>query len=95
MMIANLIEKEWLRRNFNVVTADGVFEVAYDGRGMGYEQVKVNDEVACRKPSYIWYVDKFDFMIGRSKAQVRVKVSLLLQISKFSLLVDDTIIYSE
>lgn len=95
MAIANLIEKKWLWRSFHVVTADGVFEVIYNGKGTGFEEVTVNGEIACRMPSLLWYVPKFDFVIGSSNAQINVKVSPLLQISSFNLIVGDTELYSE
>ncbi len=95
MAIANLIEKKWLWRSFHVVTNDGVFEVVYNGKGTGYEEVTVNGEVACRLPSLVWYVPKFDFNIGGANAQINVKVSSLLQINSFSLSVGETEIYSE
>ncbi len=95
MAIANLMEKKWLWRSFHVVTEDGVYEVIYDGKGTGYEEVTVNGEVACRMPSLLWYVPKFDFTIGGANAKINVKVSPLLQISSFDLLVNETEIYSE
>lgn len=95
MAIANLMERKWLWRNFHVVTADGVFEVTYNGKGAGYEEVLVDGEVVCRVPSHFWYVPKFDFRIGSTPAQIKVKVSGLLQISSFDLIVNQTAVYSE
>ena len=95
MAIANLIEKKWLWRSFHVAMTDGVFEVIYNGKGTGYEEVTVNGEVACRMPSLLWYVPKFDFVIGDAPARINVKVSPLLQISSFSLIVGGAEIYSE
>lgn len=95
MAIANLIEKKWLWRSFHVVTEGGVHEVIYDGKGTGYEQVTVNGEVACRLQSLLWYEPRFDFKIGSENAQINVKVSALMQITSFNLIVGDTEIYSE
>ena len=95
MAIANLMKKKWLWRSFHVVTEDGVFEVVYNGKGAGYEEVTVNGEVACRTPSLLWYIPRFDFGIGGANAQINVKVSPLLQISSFDLSVNGTEIYAE
>ncbi len=95
MAIANLIEKKWLWRNFHVVNANCVYEVAYNGKGTGYEEITIDGEVACRIQSLMWYAPKFDFVIGDANAQINVKVSPLLQISSFDLIIDGTEIYSE
>ena len=95
MTIANLIEKKWLWRSFHVVTGDGVYEVAYNGKGTGYEEVSVDGEVVCRLQSLLWYQPQFDFTIGGADAQINVKVSALLQIVEFKLIVGGAEIYSE
>ena len=95
MAIANLIEKKWLWRNFYVLTADGGFEVAYNGKGAGYEEITVNGKIACRRTSLWWYVPKFDFHIGESNVSVNVKISPLMRIKRFDLSVDGRLVYSE
>jgi hypothetical protein len=95
MAIANLIEKKWLWRSFHILTSEGVYELVYDGKGLGYEEVLVNGEVVIRMPSYWWYVPKFDFSIGNSDAQIYVEVSALMQISFFKLVIDGIEVYSE
>lgn len=95
MAIANLMEKKWLWRKFHVVTTDGVYEIVYNGKGAGYEEVKVDGETACRLKSLLWYEPRFDFAIGKTNARVNVKVSPLLQISRFDLIVNETVVYSE
>ncbi len=95
MAIANLMEKKWLWRKFHVVTADGVHEVVYNGKGAGYEEVKVDGETACRLKSLIWYEPHFDFTIGNANARVNVKVSPLMQIRQFDLIVNEMLVYSE
>ena len=95
MAIANLIEKKWLWRTFHVVTPEGTFEVVYDGKGLGFEEVLVNGETACRMSSLFWYVPRFDFVIGSFASQINVKVSPLLQISAFDLIVNDELVYNE
>lgn len=95
MAIANLIEKKWLWRTFHVVTSEGTFEVVYNGKGVGFEEVIVNGEVACRKSSFFWYVPRFDFAIGNIMSQINVKISPLLQINSFDLIVNQEMIYAE
>ena len=95
MAIANLIEKKWLWRSFHVVTDNGVYEVTYNGKGTGYEEVAVNEEVVCRLQSLLWYQPQFNFTIGNANAQINVKVSGLLQITFFNLIVGGAEIYSE
>lgn len=95
MAIANLIEKKWLWRTLHVVTPEGTFEVVYDGKGFGFEEVLVNGEVACRKSSFFWYVPQFDFAIGNLASRIDVQVSPLLQISAFDLFVNDELVYTE
>ncbi len=95
MLIANLIEKRRLVRIFNVVTSDGVFEVIYNGTGMGYEEIIVDDQIAVRTSSYFWYVPKFEFLIGRASARVEVGISFWLEINQFNLIIAGESVYSE
>lgn len=95
MALANLIEKHRLTRSFSVVTGEGVFEVAYNGTGFGYEEILVNGETARRTGSFWWYVPKFEFFIGNLPSSVLVSVSPLMKISKFTLLIDGRIVYRE
>lgn len=94
-MIANLIEKKWLWRTFHVVTDEGVYEVVYNGKGTGFEEVLVDGVIAKRTVSWLWYVPEFEFVIGNVESKIKVKVSPLLQISSFDLSVDGKVVYSE
>jgi hypothetical protein len=95
MSLANLIEKSRLTRKFSVVTTEGVFDVVYDGKGLGYEEILVDGQIAKRTPSFWWYIPRFEFEIGSLPAVVLVSVSAALKIDKFSLLVDDIVVYDE
>lgn len=95
MALANLIEKKRLTRSLSVITSDGVFDVEYDGNGLGYEQVLVNGETAQKTISVWWYVPKFEFPIGNKNAVVKVGVSPLLKIRRFSLTIDGETVYAE
>ena len=95
MLIATLIEKKWLFRRLNVVTPEGVFEVAYDGTGAGYESVLIDGNLAVKTISYLWYVPEFNFQIGSLPANIKVRISWKLVISFFILEVDGHQLYSE
>src|SRR5918997_6287706 len=95
MLIATLIEKKWLFRRLNVVTPDGIFEVAYDGTGAGYESVLIDGNLAVKTISYLWYVPEFNFQIGSLPANIQVRISWKLGISFFSLTVNGQQLFSE
>jgi hypothetical protein len=95
MIFANLIEKRRLFRKINVVTPEGVFEVIYNGQGLGYEEIVVNNEIANRTNSYFWYVPEFEFRLGNLPAKVNVSVSVQMKIKQFSLTVSGEEIYTD
>lgn len=95
MLIANLIEKQRLRRKLNVVTPEGVFEVIYNGDGLGYEEVLVDDRIASRMTSLFWFVPRFEFPIGSLPATIEVSVAASMKIKGFSLTVAGEVVYSE
>jgi hypothetical protein len=95
MALANLIGKKRLTRSLSVITTEGVFDVVYDGNGLGYEQVLVNGETAQKTISVWWYVPRFEFALGNKKAVVQVGVSPLLKIRRFSLSVEGETVYAE
>ena len=95
MFIANLIEKHWLYRTFNVITPEGLFEVVYNGHGLGFEEVIVNGEIASRVESYFWYVPKFKFNIGNSPAKIEISVWAWFQIRHFNLEINGESVYDE
>ncbi|HZH33667.1 MAG TPA: hypothetical protein VEX64_02445 [Pyrinomonadaceae bacterium] len=95
MLIATLTDKGRLFRKLNVVTSEGVFEVIYDGNGIGYESILVDGKIAARTSSYFWYVPEFNFNLGSLSATVNVRVSLLLSIRLFSLEVEGQQLYAE
>ena len=95
MIVANLIVKNWLYRKINVITSEGVFEIVYDGNGLGYEEVLVDGEIATRINSYLWYVPKFEFFVGSLRAKITVSVWVWLQIRSFAIEIDNETVYSE
>lgn len=95
MYIAKLLEKRWLYRKFEVLAPHGTFEVAYNGTGIGYEEVLVNGEIAKRKQSLLWYVPEFDFTVGGAQAKISVRVWAWTQIRVFDFEINGETVYSE
>jgi hypothetical protein len=62
---------------------------------MGYEEVFLDGESACKRRSYLWYAPKFVFPIGTHDASFEVRVGLLLSIRAARLLVDGQEVYAE
>ncbi len=95
MLSAILTEKKWLYREFNVFTPEGVFDLAYDGTGMGFESVLINGKIVARETSYFWYVPEFDFRLGTQPAKISVSVSWRLTIKRLNFEVNNRVLYSE
>lgn len=95
MYIAKLLEKGWLYRRFEVLAPHGSFEVAYNGTGIGYEEVLVNGEIASRRQSFWWYVPEFDFAVGGASARISVRVWAWTQIRSFSFEIGGETVYWE
>jgi hypothetical protein len=94
MFIAELTEKWWLYRKFQVLSEHGTFEVVYNGFGIGYEEIWVNNEIVCRL-SGLWFVPAFEFKIGRANAKINVSVSAWMRIRSFDFEIEGESVYSE
>jgi hypothetical protein len=94
MFIAELIEKHWLYRKFQVLAPHGSFEVVYNGWGLGYEEILVNGEIACRAGS-LWYVPEFEFKIGNADAKINVSIWAWMQMRSFDFEIEGETVYSE
>ena len=100
MLFATLQEKKRLFRKFNVVTPEGIFEVAYDGSGMANEVVLVEGEIVASTAKDLhsgktWFAPKFKFKVGSLLAVIEINVGWLLAIDSFSLKVDGQQLYVE
>jgi len=92
------VERGWLRRKIHLGSPiDAVVE--YRGRSVGYETVLVNDEVASRPISWVWFIPHFDFAIptksGELAASLDVRVSPWLTIRHMTLYVEGELVYAE
>jgi hypothetical protein len=94
MFIAELVEKYWLYRKFQILSPHGSFEVVYNGWGVGYEEILVNGEIVCRQ-SHLWYVPEFNFKLGNADAKITVSVWAWMQIRAFNFEIENESVYSE
>lgn len=84
-----------MKRNIDVSSPTGGFEIAYSGHGLGYESVFVNNELAARSVSKLWFVPEFEFEAGGYSARIKVAVGLTLMIKRFVLEIDGQEVYAE
>ena len=94
MFIVKSVQKSWLTRTINVSTPRGLYEIIYNGQGLGYEEVLVNGQTVSRS-SQFWFVPKFEFYVGKFPAEIEVDISVLLRIKSFKLEIDGENVYSE
>ena len=95
---AQLIERMWLKRVFQVTlseTEQHSYNVTYNGRGIGWEGVYVDGEIATLHSSFFWFVYQFEFRIGSHSAVIKVRVWPWLAIRSLRFSVEGKDIYSE
>lgn len=100
MLFATLQEKKRLFRKFNVVTPEGIFEVAYNGSKLGCESISVEGEVVASTLSdlhtgKVWFTPEFKFKLGSLLAVIEINVNWLMKIDSFSLEVDGQQLYKD
>jgi hypothetical protein len=93
-MHAVLIEQSWLRRVLEVHTAEELFLIEYNGRGLGYESVLVNGVKVAAKSS-LWFVPLFEFLLRDRLAVIEVRVWPWLTVRSFHLIVSGEELYGE
>jgi hypothetical protein len=93
-MSAELIGRGWLRREIRVALPDGLHVVAYDGTGLGYEQVIV-DGTPIRRTSWLWFEPRFEFKLGGWLGVVEVAIWPWLTLRSLVLRVGDRVLYAE
>lgn len=95
-MNARLVKSAWLLRRIEVVAPDGRrYLVEYNGRGAGYESVRVNGSEVCRDRSQFWFVPRFCFRLGVTPAVVAVRVWPWLALRSVYLWVDGALLCAE
>jgi len=93
---AELVKKGFLMyRCFAVTTPDGRYVVEYNPRGVGYETVLVDGEVAQSKESKRWFVPQFEFKVGPANALLTVRVWPWFAIRSLKLIVAGRVLYTE
>jgi hypothetical protein len=93
-MPATLLGRSWLWRQLRVDLPEGSFHVLYSGRGLGFETVYVDDQVAERRAG-LWFVPLFVFPIAGRLGVVEVRVWPWLTLRSFHLVVDGQVLYAE
>jgi hypothetical protein len=73
--------------------------IEYNGRGIGFESVLVDGEVAGRASGTWGFASPIEFVLpckgsGR-RARIEVRTAFFLFLGAFRLLVDDSVVYSE
>ena len=67
-----LIKKRWLLRVLSVQCPDGAYLVTYNGWGVGYETVRVNEVEIVRRNS-LWAMSaRFEFLLGHRAAAITI-----------------------
>jgi len=90
-----VVQQAWLKRAYKVETDEGSFLIEYNGRGIGYETVRVNGEVVSRPRSWFWFVPHFDFFVGSMVAAIDVKIGITLSIKAITLSIDSKEVFHE
>jgi hypothetical protein len=94
-MKARLKNSGFLKRFFSIETADGNFEIRYEGGNIGNESVHVNGLLVAKTKSWLWITPTIDFMIGSLPARIAVSLWPWLSIQSFWLTIADKVVYSE
>ena len=95
MLQTQLLEKKWLKRVFQVETDTGIHRIEYNGRGIGFETVKVDGQVSVQKRSWFWFIPKFTFQLESISGEINVRVGPSLSIRSFRLILNSVIYYQE
>jgi hypothetical protein len=98
---AHLLRKGWIYREI-AVSGPCPAVIEYDGRGLGFETVRVNGFVATRESVGFFSAalsPRFDFMIatpyGAAPARIEVKSRLGMFLAALRLSIDGKTVYSE
>lgn len=91
----DVVRKGEFFRSFEVITAEGTFEVEYYGKAVGFEYIVVNDSVAHVEKRKFWFASFYEFRIGSLPAVLYVRVWPWLHVKSISLMVAEKVAYSE
>ncbi|HTN75467.1 MAG TPA: hypothetical protein VL096_09475, partial [Pirellulaceae bacterium] len=94
-VVATLVTSAWMRREFEVVTSEGTYRVAYEGRTMGKEWVTINGVQQQPRRSYIAIVPHHEFMLGSRRAEIVVTGWPWMALRSLVLAVEGVAIYRE
>jgi hypothetical protein len=84
-----------LYRRWEFQGPDGTYTLEYNGKGMGYESVRINGRETLRLPSYSWFVPRFDFPLQGRDTSLLVEINPWLSIRSLAIYQGDHCLYSE
>jgi hypothetical protein len=90
-----LVSETNLRRLWTITLPEGRFNLEYDARGLGFEQVLLDGEVVCRRESWVRAAPRFEFHVGNQRAELEVKLTMQPAIGSLCLTLDDDVVYAE
>ena len=94
-MDVTLLHRARLLRRVSIHAETSAFELEYNGKGFGYESVRIDGETKIRSFSLFWFVPHFEFSHDGHSIEVDVKVWPWLKIKGFRIHVDGHLLYSE
>jgi len=98
-LFGTLTRKRWIYRRIELNGKSNAI-IEYNGRGVGYETVFVNGEIAARVTgNQIEFTTPIDFAVpspsGTLAARIEIKTAFLLFLGAFRLLIDGHVVYIE
>jgi hypothetical protein len=90
-----LLASGFLTRVLDVRLDGKSYIVKYEGGGIGYEQIRLNGDIATWRWSWFWFVPRFEFPLGPTPAAIDVRVWPWLAIRGFQMTVGDRVVYAE
>lgn len=98
-LFGTLTKKRWVYRRIELNGKSNAI-IEYNSRGLGYETVFVNGEIAARVTgNQIEFATPIDFAVpsvaGTLAARIEIRTAFLLFLGAFRLLIDGCVVYTE
>jgi hypothetical protein len=95
MTQTKLVRSRRLLREWEVTDGSRFCRLTYDGNGIGYESVLIDNQTIKKTRSWFWYVPRFDFEVYDMSAVIEVRVWPWLAIRAIRLKISDQILHQE
>ena len=95
MTKAKLIQSGRLVREWEIIDGLRFCRLIYNGNGIGFESVLIDNQTIKKTRSWFWYVPRFDFEIYDMSAVIEVRVWPWLAIRAIHLRISDKILHQE